>query len=151
MTRWSPQQLTPGTDRYRQPVPIRRFLAPKWLAGHVFVLAAAITMVFLGRWQLNVSNAKHFALQNFGYAIQWWAFSIFTVFMWVKILRDIVRHDAETVTADSLSRPTPGAAEMPPAYRSYSMPQSTATPQTAADTMQADYNAYLSRLAEGDR
>jgi DNA-binding transcriptional regulator of glucitol operon len=130
-------------------VPIRRFLAPKWLAGHVFVLAAAITMVFLGRWQLDVSNSKHFDIQNFGYAIQWWAFSVFAVFMWIKILRDIARHDAEVEALDG--HPAPAPVEKPRAYRSYSMPQSTAAPHVAGDSVQADYNAYLTRLAEGDR
>ena len=61
---------------------------PRWVAGHVLVLAAVVTMIFLGRWQLTVSNRKHFSLQNFGYALQWWAFCIFAVAFWLKILRD---------------------------------------------------------------
>jgi DNA-binding transcriptional regulator of glucitol operon len=128
---------------------IRRFLAPKWLAAHVFVVAAAITMVFLGRWQLNVSESKHFSLQNFGYALQWWAFSAFTIVMWIKILRDIARHDAEDDAADATGERAPAAAEEAPrAYRSYSMPQSTAAPHEAGDSVHADYNAYLTRLAQ---
>jgi DNA-binding transcriptional regulator of glucitol operon len=138
-------------------VPIRRFLAPKWLAAHVFVLAAAVTMVFLGRWQLNVSESKHFSLQNFGYALQWWAFSGFTVVMWIKILRDIARHDAEDEAAAAAlaageEPPAPAVDETPRAYRSYSMPQSTAAPHEAGDSVHADYNAYLTRLAQqGDQ
>ena len=40
-------------------------------------VALVVTMVLLGRWQLTVSEHKHFGLQNFGYALQWWAFSAF--------------------------------------------------------------------------
>ena len=53
-------------------------LHDRWLS-----LALIVTMVLLCRWQLDVSNSKHFNLQNFGYAFQWWAFSLFVVWMWV--------------------------------------------------------------------
>ncbi len=91
----------------------RRFLAPKWVFGHLLVLAAAITMVFLGRWQLDVSNARHFDLQNFGYALQWWAFSIFAVLMWLKVLRDIIKHDPKTAGRAQAGRARRGAAGLP--------------------------------------
>jgi len=44
-------------------------------ALHLFVIAIAVTMVLLGAGSWDVSNSKHFSLQNFAYALQWWAFS----------------------------------------------------------------------------
>jgi DNA-binding transcriptional regulator of glucitol operon len=70
---------------------IRFALTPGWLALHLLCLALVVTMVLLGRWQLDVSNSKHFSLQNFGYALQWWAFSGFVIVMWVRLLRDARR------------------------------------------------------------
>src|SRR5689334_11197395 len=52
----------------------RWWLSPGWLFVHLFTLALVIAMVLLGRWQLIVSDRKHFNLQNFGYAVQWWMF-----------------------------------------------------------------------------
>ena len=66
----------------------------------MLVWAAAVTMVLLGRWQLTVSNRKHFDLQNFGYALQWWAFSVFAVLFWLRVMRDVRRPpDAPARTA----------------------------------------------------
>ena len=57
---------------------LRRFgfaLRPGWILFHLFTRRCVVTMVLLGRWQLHVSESKHFSLQNFGYTIQWWLFS----------------------------------------------------------------------------
>jgi cytochrome oxidase assembly protein ShyY1 len=44
-------------------------------------------------------------LQNFAYALQWWAFALFTVFMWVRLVRaprrDILAGEAEEKHPDS--------------------------------------------------
>jgi DNA-binding transcriptional regulator of glucitol operon len=112
---------------------------PKWVAGHVLVLAAAVTMGFLGHWQLDVSNAKHFSLQNFGYALQWWAFAGFALIMWGKVLRDVAG-PPETPRSDP-------PAEAPVAYRRYVPPSVAAQ---AGDADLAAYNAYLQRLSKKD-
>jgi DNA-binding transcriptional regulator of glucitol operon len=130
--------------------------APKWVVGHLIVLAIAVTMVLLGRWQLDVSNAKHFSLQNFGYALQWWAFTVFGIGMWLRIMRDAAHHNAATDSAaqdDAASagpqpaEPTAAAPE-PVAYRRYVMPQSADGPAPAADSEHAAYNEYLAGLAD---
>jgi DNA-binding transcriptional regulator of glucitol operon len=129
-------------------------LAPKWVIGHVIVLAAAVTMVFLGRWQLDVSDSKHFSLQNFGYALQWWAFTAFALGLWGRVLRDAARSRA----ASAAGAPAPGsqpaepapAADEPVAYRRYVMPQSSDRVAPAGDAELAAYNDYLARLAAGD-
>jgi DNA-binding transcriptional regulator of glucitol operon len=124
-----------------------RFAArPGWLAGHLLVVALCVTMVLLGRWQLSVSNRKGFSLQNFGYALQWWAFTVFGILLWLKILRDHSRHLGGSLDAES---PKPATeVETPVAYRRYVMPQSSDAPAPAADATYAAYNDYLARLAQ---
>ncbi len=114
--------------------------SPRWLAGHLAVLAGVIAMVLLGHWQLTVSERKGFSLQNFGYALQWWAFSIFALALWAKILRDRSRSDGPPVAE------TPAGAVEPVAYRRYVMPQSADGPGDDVDPEQAAYNAYLASL-----
>lgn len=116
---------------------------------HVVSLALVVTMILLGRWQLDVSDSKHFDLQNFGYALQWWAFSAFVIAFWVRILRDGVRKREAASEPMSVSEPEQAPASEPVAYRRYVMPSTTQ--QTApADAAHAAYNDYLARLAAQD-
>jgi DNA-binding transcriptional regulator of glucitol operon len=117
-----------------------RFAArPGWLALHVFTVAVVVTMVLLGRWQLSVSNSKHFSLQNFGYAIQWWLFSVCAVVFWARLMRDQSRRD-------ELPEPEK-PVDQPVAYRRYVMPTVKDEP---ADAVHAAYNDYLAALAAQD-
>ncbi|PZS17618.1 MAG: hypothetical protein DLM57_08155 [Pseudonocardiales bacterium] len=141
---------------------LRFALSPGWLVLHLVTLALIVTMVLLGRWQLRVSNAKHFNLQNFGYALQWWAFSLFLLGMWARIMRDTRGPAAADGTrgpaaaddagGDCRSPRNPLDAEVPwrgddaVAYRRYVMPQSSAAPAPPADPEHAAYNDYLARL-----
>jgi DNA-binding transcriptional regulator of glucitol operon len=128
---------------------LRFLLRPGWLLWHLFTVAAVITMIMLGRWQLHVSESKHFSLQNFGYSIQWWLFSVFGLFLWWRVVRDAVRRRAgDAVPAEHATSAEPGiTAEEPVAYRRYVMPT---TPQPATDPMLAAYNEYLAGLAAKD-
>ena len=114
---------------------------PRWIAGHVLVLAAAVTMVFLGHWQLTVSEHKGFSLQNFGYALQWWAFSLFSLVIWARIIRDRGRGRPA-----SPEPPPAPVVDEPVAYRRYVMPTVPALDE--ADPELARYNAYLASLSE---
>lgn len=121
---------------------------PKWVAGHVLVLAAIVTMVLLGRWQLLVSDRKHFNLQNFGYSLQWWAFSIFALVFWLKIVRDAARGTGPGPASEpSQPAEAPRTPDEPVAYRRYVMPTQSGP---SADPEVARYNAYLAHLAERD-
>jgi DNA-binding transcriptional regulator of glucitol operon len=138
---------------------LRRYrfaLRPGWILLHLVTVALIVTMVLLGRWQLSVSERKHFNLQNFGYALQWWAFTLFVGGMWVRVLRDALRRPSEP-DAGAAAQPESAAsqpaepatvAEPPVAYRRYVMPQSADGPATAGDSEQAAYNDYLAKLAE---
>jgi len=130
---------------------LRSYLTPGWLFLHVFTLALIVTMVLLGRWQLDVSNSKHFSLQNFGYALQWWAFTAFALLMWARIVRDRHRDGGRDArAARSVPQPAEPAdqehREVP--YRRYVMPSSSDPAATAVDPELAAYNEYLARLAQ---
>ena len=134
---------------------LRRYgfaLRPGWLVLHLFAIAAVITMIFLGRWQLHVSEAKHFSIQNFGYSIQWWAFSAFAVLFWWRIVRDGARRrdlgaEPSDETQAAPAEPEPEPSE-PVTYRRYVMP--TVQPEADDDPVYAAYNDYLARLAAKD-
>jgi DNA-binding transcriptional regulator of glucitol operon len=124
---------------------IRFAFRPGWLVLHLVTVALVVTMVLLGRWQLDVSDAKHFDIQNFGYAIQWWLFSAFALFFWARILRDAARRGG-TLAAPP-SAPPAAAADEPVAYRRYVMP---APAPRSDDPVHSAYNDYLAALAAQD-
>jgi hypothetical protein len=169
LERRNPHKIAEVLRRFRQAaVTYRRAvlgrwrfaLAPRWLALHLLVIAMAVAMVLLGRWQLDVSNAKHFSLQNFGYALQWWAFTVFALFLWVRLVRDAANARQGQITAttgDSSLTPSTGSAgsspsadrtpsaDPAPGYRRYVMPRVTDAAPT--DDVHAAYNAYLAGLS----
>lgn len=118
----------------------RFVIAPKWLAWHLFMVAAVFGMLALGDWQLRRAQAGN-AL-SWAYTFEWPFFAILAVVFWVKTLRDEAyphapaRSPDETVTLPSGARPlgefAPGA------------PVDPATAEEEADL--AAYNAYLARL-----
>jgi DNA-binding transcriptional regulator of glucitol operon len=120
-------------------------LRPGWLLFHLLVAAAVVAMVLLGRWQLQVSDRKHFDLQNFGYTIQWWLFSAFALFFWYRVVRDAVRRRDEETGVTSAEPPS--VPEQPVAYRRYVMPT---TPARSDDPVLSAYNDYLAQLAAKD-
>ncbi|WP_375479163.1 hypothetical protein [uncultured Jatrophihabitans sp.] len=131
---------------------LRFALRPGWLTLHVVTVALVVAMALLGRWQLDVSNSKHFSLQNFGYAIQWWLFATFTLGMWARLMRDAARRGGAPPPSAEAQR-IAGEAERvaeggrPVAYRRYVMP---AAQPAAADSVHSAYNDYLARLAAAD-
>lgn len=126
----------------------RFLLRPGWVALALLTVALVVTMVLLGHWQLDVSDSKHFSLQNFGYALQWWAFSIFTLAFFARLVRDRVR---TTRSGTGAGDPTPAEptqrVEPPVTYRRYVPP----APVRADDPELAAYNDYLANLAKGER
>jgi hypothetical protein len=147
---------------------LRRFLTPGWVGVTLLFWGAAVAMVLLGRWQLDVSDTKHFDLQNFGYAFQWWAFSACAVLFWAKIVRDTIRRrpTAGIAASGQLAVRSNGIAHVGPAelvtsveqtgkapvvYRGYVMPQSATTPaRSNDDSFHGSYNDYLWQLSLAD-
>jgi len=113
---------------------MRRLLAPRWLAWHVFALAATLVMLRLGLWQWHRSEVTHSA-QNLGYALQWPAFAVFALVVWFRVCRDAVKGPPE---AKPVRARTPGAR-----------PAAAVVPVTEKEDPElAAYNRYLARLNE---
>lgn len=65
----------------------RRFLRPGWIAGHLLVLAAALTCLRLGWWQWERAHEYDGSAQNLGYSTLWPAFAAAFIYMWIRFLR----------------------------------------------------------------
>lgn len=127
-------------------------LRPRWLATHAVLGLSAAAMVLLGRWQLDVGQSGgsgEGSLLNYGYALQWWVFAAFAVFIWVRLVRDQFRRRA--VSAGRLpaadgpdARRARAEAPKPIPYRAYVMPQMAQI--TASDPDMVAYNTYLVAL-----
>lgn len=85
---------------------MRRFLAPKWLALHVFVFAAVYVMLRLGLWQWHRAESASGGIQNFAYAFQWPLFAVFAIVLWIR-----------TMYEDLHRLPTGDSSELPPQQR----------------------------------
>jgi hypothetical protein len=78
-------------------------LRPRWLAWHSFVWIAAVGMLFLGDWQLHRAESGNEL--SWAYTFEWPLFSAFTVYFWIKSLRDELRGDGTAASAESESSP----------------------------------------------
>jgi hypothetical protein len=65
----------------------RRFLRPGWIAGHLLVLAAALTCLRLGWWQWERAHETDGTAQNLGYSMLWPAFAAAFIYMWIRFLK----------------------------------------------------------------
>jgi len=115
-------------------------LQPRWLLLHVFTIAVCCGMVWLGIWQWHQAGRHHGEIRNYAYAIQWWAFTVFTILMWTRIVHDYLR----TGTADE---PIPQAPPAPK-YVAYQPPEAKTVEE---DPERIRFNAYLAKLNEPDR
>ncbi|MCW2497068.1 hypothetical protein [Jatrophihabitans sp.] len=145
---------------------LRTFLAPRWLGLHLLFWGAVAGMVLLGRWQLQVSDRRHFDLQNFSYVIQWWFFAAVTLWFWGRLIRDAIRPPLTTASGSGLAVQSSGVAAYvgpadlvtssaspdgtPVVYRGYAMPHSAVTPARSEDGYQGEYNDFLWQLALAD-
>ncbi len=145
------------------------FLTPGWVGLTLLAWGLAAAMVLLGRWQLHVSDDKHFDIQNFGYAIQWWVFTAFALLFWAKLVRDAWRGGSTAGTSSSgqlvrangsavapvgpveLRVPPDVSGREPVVYRAYRMPQSATSPvRSHGDYVHDAYNDYLWALSMED-
>lgn len=116
---------------------LRRLLTPRWLLGLLLALAAAAVMVRLGWWQLGRGERFH-SLQNYSYAVEWVLFAGFTLFGFVRLLRDAGRPRDE----DEGEPDRPDVVLAPP------RPAPAEDGGQPEDQEVAAYNAYLAELAE---
>ena len=72
--------------RYPQDLPTR-FLTPRWLGLHALMLVSLGALGAIGWWQLEKARGDG-NWQNYGYAVQWWLFGAFALFLWGKLILD---------------------------------------------------------------
>lgn len=121
-------------------------LSPRWLGWHVLMVAAVVTCVVLGRWQLGRAGESG-SLQNMGYAVQWPLFAVFFVLLWWRMLLLEIRDARQAVAAEPVRPAAELAAptQLPQQRRAEIVRAEQEDPQLAA------YNRYLARLAATDR
>lgn len=150
-------------------ITVAGLLRPRWLVLHVALLGSAVVMIFLGRWQLHVSEGNAYAFQNVSYVVQWWLFAAFAVGFWVKLLRDARRPPADAPSpsgeivlrggSQAVARSGPAnlvrtesADAAPVVYRGYVLPDSSTAPHRGyGDEHHNSYNDYLWQLSLADQ
>jgi hypothetical protein len=116
------------------------FLRPKWLALHALALVLVVTFLGLGWWQLRRAGEGN--VLSVGYAVEWPLFAGFTVFVWVRLIRDRLRPPGSGGGA------TGGPAQPGPALPV--LPPRPAAPVPEPDEELAAYNRYLASLHTPD-
>ncbi len=114
---------------------MKAFLTLRWLGWHALLLVSLAVLGRIGIWQWDKARSQD-DWQNYGYAVQWWLFAGFAVFLWVKMVldeRDPSRLDDRAAQDPTL--PTVVQRQAPP-------------PAEDDDDELAAYNRHLAWLAE---
>ena len=118
-------------------VAVKAFLTLRWIGWHALLLVSLVVLGRIGLWQWDKARQQD-DWQNYGYAVQWWLFAGFAVFLWVKLVLDEL--DPARVQAREADEPA--------------LPQPDARPTAAVpaadgeDDELAAYNRHLAWLAE---
>ena len=120
-------------------VGVKAFLTLRWIGWHALLLVSLVVLGRIGLWQWDKARQQD-DWQNYGYAVQWWLFAGFAVFLWVKLVLDEL--DPARVQAREADEPA--------------LPQPDARPTAASagdgdDDELAAYNRHLAWLAENGR
>ena len=114
---------------------MRRFLTPRWWGLHALLVASVLGFLWIGGWQWDKAQDGRGSWQNYGYAVQWWLFAGFAVFLYVKLV------------LDELDPSRVEEREAEPSLPPVVQPQAPA-PQDEDDDELAAYNRYLRSLHE---
>ncbi len=112
-----------------------RFLTVRWLGLHALLVVSVAAFARIGLWQWDKAATGGGSWQNYGYAVQWWLFAGFAVFLYVKLVLDEL--DPSRLEDDGT------APELPPVVQPQASP-----PGEDEDDELAAYNRYLRSLHE---
>ena len=96
--------LSTATFRGAERSALRRLVGPGWIALHLVALAGFVALVGLGRWQWHRA-VELGRVQNYSYALEWWLFAAFAVFLWLKTMADTLEEAAEADDEQPVSAP----------------------------------------------
>ena len=132
----------------------RKLLTPRWMALHALFVVASIATGFLAVWQWDRAHEAGGSFQNLGYALQWPLFGVFTVCLWVWLIRMESRVTPDAAAPDAAAAGATAADESGPATSTRRRPL-VPPPATSVgedeDPELAAYNRYLAELDEADR
>jgi DNA-binding transcriptional regulator of glucitol operon len=114
---------------------VRAFLGTRWLGLHALLVVSVLVFARVGLWQWDKAHTGGGSWQNYGYAVQWWLFGAFAVFLYVKLV------------LDELDPSRVEQRESPPEQPPLVQPQAAA-PDDDEDDELAAYNRYLRELHE---
>lgn len=123
---------------------LRLLRTPRWLALTALALALLAVLVQAGLWQWEAARTRG-GLQNYAYAVEWWLFAAFGVYVWQRMLRDSARSarsgaSCEASPEAAIPTPAPVRDDFTPA------PRVVPPAEEEPDEELAAYNAYLARL-----
>ncbi len=125
---------------------MKAFLSPRWLGWHALLLVSLLVLGRIGLWQWDKARAQD-DWQNYGYAVQWWLFAGFAVFLWVKLVLD----ELDPQRVREREDPAQAAALPQPDLRPTAEAPEAAALEEEHDPELAAYNRHLARLAEQAR
>ena len=121
----------------------RFVITPRWLAWHLFTVAAVIGMLWLGDWQFHRAMGGN-AL-SWAYTFEWPVFAIFGVVFWAKTILDEGKPGPRPMAAAAPAPAAPGTAGLD--LPGVGGPAAAAAGDEEPDDPDLDrYNAYLDRL-----
>jgi DNA-binding transcriptional regulator of glucitol operon len=125
---------------------LRLLRTPRWLALTALALALLAVLVQAGLWQWEAARTRG-GLQNYAYAVEWWLFAAFGVYVWQRMLRDAARKEPGALPEDSSAAPaTAPVAPVAPVRDDFTPAPRVAAVEEEPDEELAAYNAYLARL-----
>ncbi|MCX2732230.1 hypothetical protein OOZ19_18485 [Saccharopolyspora sp. NFXS83] len=129
-------------------------LTPRWLLMHAVFVAAVIATAFLAWWQWDRAHEAGGSFQNLGYALQWPLFGVFTLCMWVWLIRMELQQQGppETVSGNSESAdPAETEGDGAKSRRRPLVPPPAPPVEVSEDPELAEYNRYLAELNDADQ
>lgn len=119
---------------------LHRFTTPRWLGLHALLVVSLVFLGLVGYWQLDKALGQG-DWQNYGYAVQWWLFGGFAVFLWAKLILDDLHPERVEERREKAEQELPQLAELAE-VRPVAAPVEDDDPELAA------YNRHLAELAE---